>query len=591
MSLTKVSYSMIQGAVINVKDYGTVGNGVADDTAAIQAAIDACQNGTVFFPVGSYKVTDTLKIEYDTANGLVSTNLVGEGLGSLISWSGTNSLPVIWYEATSSLQGFYSKTRIENLHFINSGSAIDSIGIKLGNFSSPLGMAAGIQNFTISGCKLTSFDFCVLTEFESDTIQIYDNVFQSYKQRALYLPGSADVSITDNYFQFGGIGSQAISGETGSYMIAGNLIQSSNAVAGAIVLLKSGAITITGNYIEFPLGSAFAISIQQSSSGYIGSNSIQGLAGNDAIQIDSASRDINIGPNAYGFFGSPLNSFVKAFPGARGVSVIGNQSYTTTVSISNGSPAIVTSLANSPGWQVNQVVFFTTNGTLPTGLTAYIPYYIVNPSGATFQVAATISGTPINTSSAGTGDHLVNIVLATPYDGDASAFDFNFNNNSATLGVPNYTNTPDPGVTISRAGVLNIGNNAGDAGWGFVTFHRSGVNLGSIQQSGTTGINYGSVSDYRLKENVQPMENALATVAKLNPVTYNWKLDGSQGQGFIAHELQTVVSDCVTGKKDGVDEKGKPVYQAIDTSFLVATLAKAIQELKAEFDGYKKSHP
>jgi hypothetical protein len=105
---------------------------------------------------------------------------------------------------------------------------------------------------------------------------------------------------------------------------------------------------------------------------------------------------------------------------------------------------------------------------------------------------------------------------------------------------------------------------------------------------------YNSVSDYRLKENVTPMTGALAKVAALNPVTYTWKTDGSNGQGFIAHELQAVVPDCVTGEKDAVQTvddldvdgnkigtKEAPRYQGVDTSFLVATLVAAIQEQQA----------
>jgi hypothetical protein len=62
-------------------------------------------------------------------------------------------------------------------------------------------------------------------------------------------------------------------------------------------------------------------------------------------------------------------------------------------------------------------------------------------------------------------------------------------------------------------------------------------------------------------------------------------------QGFIAHELQAVVPECVSGEKDAVKADGKPNYQSVDHSKLVATLTAAIQELKAEFDAYKTAHP
>lgn len=110
--------------------------------------------------------------------------------------------------------------------------------------------------------------------------------------------------------------------------------------------------------------------------------------------------------------------------------------------------------------------------------------------------------------------------------------------------------------------------------------------VGSVQ-IGTSSTTYATTSDYRLKENVKPIIGALEKVAQLNPVTYNWKVDGSDGQGFIAHELGEVCPDAVVGKKDEIDEEGNPVYQGIDPSKLVATLAKAIQELKAELDATK----
>jgi hypothetical protein len=127
-----------------------------------------------------------------------------------------------------------------------------------------------------------------------------------------------------------------------------------------------------------------------------------------------------------------------------------------------------------------------------------------------------------------------------------------------------------------------------------ILFYRNGSIVGSVQTS-LSATSYVTSSDYRLKENIAPMTGALAKVSALKPVTYNWKVNGSSGQGFIAHELQAVVPDCVTGEKDAVetytDEDGneqtriKP--QGVDTSFLVATLTAAIQELKAELDATK----
>ena len=61
MSLTKVSYSMISGAEVNVFDFGAVGNGSTDDTAAIASAIAAlpATGGTVYFPIGTF-ITDSI---------------------------------------------------------------------------------------------------------------------------------------------------------------------------------------------------------------------------------------------------------------------------------------------------------------------------------------------------------------------------------------------------------------------------------------------------------------------------------------------------------------------------------------------------
>jgi hypothetical protein len=104
---------------------------------------------------------------------------------------------------------------------------------------------------------------------------------------------------------------------------------------------------------------------------------------------------------------------------------------------------------------------------------------------------------------------------------------------------------------------------------------------GKIAHTGSTTVSYVTSSDYRLKENIAPMTGALAKVAQLKPVTYSWKGDGSAGEGFIAHELAEVCPFAVVGEKDAVNEDGSINAQGIDTSFLVATLTKAIQEQQA----------
>ena len=106
--------------------------------------------------------------------------------------------------------------------------------------------------------------------------------------------------------------------------------------------------------------------------------------------------------------------------------------------------------------------------------------------------------------------------------------------------------------------------------------------IGSITQSGTTAVLYNTTSDYRLKENIQPLSGALARVASLKPCTYTWKSAPEEtGEGFIAHELAEVCPQAVSGEKDAVNNDGSIKPQGIDTSYLVATLTAAIQEQQA----------
>jgi len=163
-----------------------------------------------------------------------------------------------------------------------------------------------------------------------------------------------------------------------------------------------------------------------------------------------------------------------------------------------------------------------------------------------------------------------NLLLGTTSNPLSANFNVYQSDTTWAMGIQNNAN--DSGLAIT--------NGSGTANYTAIGFFNNGTTFSScglISVSGTS-TTYATSSDYRLKENIVPITGALAIVSQLKPVTYKWKSDGTDGQGFIAHELQAIVPDCVVGEKDAVDANGKPQYQGVDTSFLVATLTKAIQE-------------
>ena len=142
-----------------------------------------------------------------------------------------------------------------------------------------------------------------------------------------------------------------------------------------------------------------------------------------------------------------------------------------------------------------------------------------------------------------------------------------------TSGASYRLDVSSNGTTTAR---INRSTNTGN----LIDFANGGGVLGNISTNGFS-IAYNTTSDYRLKDNVVPMTGALDVVSALKPCTFTFKEGGQASQGFIAHELQAVVPDAVTGAKDAVNEDGSINPQGIDTSFLVATLTAAIQEQQA----------
>jgi hypothetical protein len=93
-------------------------------------------------------------------------------------------------------------------------------------------------------------------------------------------------------------------------------------------------------------------------------------------------------------------------------------------------------------------------------------------------------------------------------------------------------------------------------------FRNGGTNVGSITYT-NTATSYVTSSDYRLKEDDVPMTGATERVKALRPINFAWKADGSRVDGFLAHEAQEVVPECVTGTKDAMRDEEYEVTPAV----------------------------
>jgi hypothetical protein len=154
-------------------------------------------------------------------------------------------------------------------------------------------------------------------------------------------------------------------------------------------------------------------------------------------------------------------------------------------------------------------------------------------------------------------------------------------------------------VTAHPAATMNLGSDASSTGMvitdqvvgsssrvliNFATGTFPGTGYASVTTNGTT-ITYGTGSDYRLKTNVTPLTDSAAKVKALKPCSYNWvSAPTLQNQGFLAHELASVVPQAVVGEKDALYPDGSIKSQQVDLSYVVPLLTAALQEALARIE-------
>ena len=118
------------GDVVSVKDFGAVGDGVTDDTAAIQAAIAAANGRTVLLPAGTYKITSTLTFTPTAATFEKPIRLVGDGMLSSIIDTRVANGPAISIAASSTYK-FSTGGVLSDFSIVSNNAATNADGIRL----------------------------------------------------------------------------------------------------------------------------------------------------------------------------------------------------------------------------------------------------------------------------------------------------------------------------------------------------------------------------------------------------------------------------------------------------------------------------
>ena len=137
-------------------------------------------------------------------------------------------------------------------------------------------------------------------------------------------------------------------------------------------------------------------------------------------------------------------------------------------------------------------------------------------------------------------------------------------------------------------------NRLSTAGTGhLLEFQYNGSAIGNITTNGST-VTYNPPSDYRLKQDVSNITDAITKIKSLRPVNYRWKnnVDIGYDTGFIAHEVQETgyFNHSVTGVKDGTRTKyndpstTEPDYQGVDYTKFTPMLVAALKEISDKVD-------
>ena len=538
---------------VSVKDFGAVGDGVTDDTAAIQDAIDAFPNGvTIYFPRGTYRVTAQIVVN-------TKVSLLGDGIASE---NGTGST---FRGATCILRDFTGSDATVAMN--GDCCTIDNIDVD-GD-----GKGTGDQ-IQVWGSRVRLGKVSTRNS-GNDGVRI----------------GKTNAGASDTNSNFWGI----------EY-----LITCGNAANGIRI-----DDTNTSTTLSYPLGlsnanAGYAVLIDARTNGEDG---VQLGNCNDNVFVNVGSQD-NTGIGIH-FKTDGTNSGPRCntILGNDSEANVGNDIQIDAATLPVSGPGLYNKIYGNRSIAVNSRIVDNSTGSLiwqwatylSTGYAFGKSISAANTAGdASFDgyAGANAAVTRIITKAVGTTGARqefwtkkdAGTLTLRAYIGDDGSLVFNptggAGGGSGILVSKDVVNTTTPGIQIGDSGAGGFFSRINMVGDGSgsdtkIGFYNSTGFTGSITTSGTATA-YNVSSDYRLKEDASVADGAAALTAVMSwPIkSFKWKVNGETDIGVIAHELQAVKPTAVSGEKDAMRD-GEIDPQGVDYSKLVPELVAAVQHLAA----------